>query len=536
MQPSRLEEKKVSIVGAGITGAMEALYTYLNAQSQKEKVRITVYERYEHLSSTTIANIAPGLTAGEIMAITPETFKAKLEHLFSESGGIRVDDVPGVNSETSEYFKSEVQSYSSNIEKNSVRTQVLWALGQKSMESWQNIYDAGDPELRRILEDSNFNPCREPNSQEKILHDGYKINLVYNTPNAENLVNSRTEFYKSLGYVHSTILSAQEVIKLDSSLAGFCKANSESNGPWKSDAVAVWRPGGCIDPIFLPKLYDYLRDKMGKDDNSKDRFKLKLNKEVVEVGLYGNLIQYLKFASGKITSQKHRYLSSTYVFCPGEAVGTLKKLGFEEPASIGIAGASLRLDIPLTFDQQLEFSDFNNAITILCASIGLSCQARLKEGKLFIGVAGGQAFYGDQKPSKDQDFCKTINLLQLNVINDVWPQFVSLALGIDTRGCKMTREHLTELEEKDIAKRWVGTRAVAYDGFPTLGILYKDDTPIQNARTTTSLGSGGVSFSPICVQISQASLQKVTNDQFVDKVLGLTSSKRSATGYTAYTL
>lgn len=527
MQGGHLEEKKISIVGAGIAGAMEAYFAYRNAKEAGEKIRITIYEKHQQLSSTTVANLVPGLTAGEITGTSTKGLSPKLQSLFSQSGGVRVDDVPDINTTATENFKIAAETYHSSADSNAEK--VLWEIGKRSMELWQSIYDNGDTELQEILKESNFNPCREPKSTERTVHDGYKIYLIYNTPGARELVNGRMEFYKSLGYNHCAVLSPKEVQELDPSLAEFCKSNSKLDGSWNDNTVAAWRPGGCIDTqVFLPKFYDYLRKKMGKDSEGKDLFQLKLGKEVVEVGFNGDAVQSLKFADSKITSQRHKYLSSTYVFCPGEAVGTLKKLGFEEPACAGFAGASLMLKIPLTDAQKLEFAKFNTAIVIARAGVGLSCQARLKEGSIFIGVAGAQAFYGEQKPSTDHAFCQYTNLLQLNMINNVFSQFVSLALGWDTKGCELTQAHLGTLENENIAKRWVGTRAVTYDGFPTLGSLYKGNTCIQNARTTTGLGSGGASFSPACVQISQASLQQVVEDPFVSKVLNLTSSTRSA--------
>jgi hypothetical protein len=36
----------------------------------------------------------------------------------------------------------------------------------------------------------------------------------------------------------------------------------------------------------------------------------------------------------------HTYRESEYVFCPGESVGTLRKLGFDEPAYALFAGVT----------------------------------------------------------------------------------------------------------------------------------------------------------------------------------------------------
>src|SRR5260221_2097533 len=129
----------------------------------------------------------------------------------------------------------------------------------------------------------------------------------------------------------------------------------------------------------------------------------------------------------------------------------------------------------------------------------LALQARAKNDRIFIGVSGTKAFYSDKKPHKDQAFAKNRNLLQLNMVNDVLPEFISLALNRNTKGQKLNAADLSLLEEKKIATRWVGTRAVAYDGFPTLGNVYNTNGKITNARMTTHLGSAGVSFSPAVV-------------------------------------
>jgi hypothetical protein len=110
-------------------------------------------------------------------------------------------------------------------------------------------------------------------------------------------------------------------------------------------------------------------------------------------------------------------------------------------------------------------------------------------------------------------------MLQLNMINDVLPQFMSIALGRNTHKQKLDEKDLTTLQELDIASRWVGTRAVAYDGFPTLGRLVKDGSNVVNARTTTHFGSGGVSFGPAGVVVSRAADEEKTADELTQNIL-----------------
>ena len=102
-----------------------------------------------------------------------------------------------------------------------------------------------------------------------------------------------------------------------------------------------------------------------------------------------------------------------------------------------------------------------------------------------------------------------------------------LLSSVALEGKKLTQEDLQQLETKGIAKRNVGSRAVAYDGFPTLGSLYHNNCKIVNARCTTHLGSGGVSFGPGAVFMSRSS-EKSSQDAFTEKVLKYADSRRVA--------
>jgi hypothetical protein len=159
--------------------------------------------------------------------------------------------------------------------------------------------------------------------------------------------------------------------------------------------------------------------------------------------------------------------------------------------------------------------------------IVLAWQARFKENNIFIGVGGTKAFYSDKQPNKDEEFAKNRNLIQLNMINNVLPDFISLAYGYDTKGKRLSFEELSLLEDKGIVRRWVGRRAVTYDGFPTIGSLYCNNRKVSNARCTTHLGSGGVSFGPGAVFISRSSEQG-SNNAFVQKILMYADSRRVA--------
>lgn len=162
-----------------------------------------------------------------------------------------------------------MQEYGKDEDGHRGRTEALLALGKMSMDLWQDIYDHADSELKDILIASNFNPCRERKDKEKrSLHDGYRIDLIYGVPNAMDKANGMKSDYEGLGYSDCRILSPDEVISLDPFLASFCDAHSESgvneSRVWKNDAIALWRPGGCIDTqVFLPLFHDYLKRVMG---------------------------------------------------------------------------------------------------------------------------------------------------------------------------------------------------------------------------------------------------------------------------------
>jgi len=542
---SHYPTNKHTIIGGGIIGALEAYFDFLEAKEYEEEApRVTVYEKNPSIAETTTSNIVPSLTPDEILAVVPrgQELVKKLKILFNQAGGIRVDDVKGVNNPTAEKFIKEVEACSVDEVGHKDREKKLLELGKFSMELWQKIYDTADDELKKIFQESNFNPCKETRAAgARKLHDGYRIDLI-NVADAKNKAQAMKQDYESLSYVNCKLLSPKEVKRLDPSLIDFCDAHSEKDASgkqvWKNDAVALYRPGGCLDTgVFLPKFYTYLEKIMGTYDNdagkTKNRFRLKFSREVKEVTYEDSsktIINGLKFADDKVKHNKHEYKESDYTFCPGEAVGTLDKLGFKVPAFAGFAGASLRLNIPLPADKLAQYANFSHCMEVHQEGVVLAWQARRKGDSIFIGVAGTKAFYSDQKPDKNQAFAKDRNLLQLNIINQVLPDLISIALGRPTKGEKLTQKDLDNLEEHGIAKRWVGTRAVAFEGFPTLGFLHrKSGEKVANARVTTHLGSGGVSFAPAAVSVSRSVLDKseVANP-LVEDVLKYANSARRA--------
>ena len=546
------KNSKISIIGGGIIGALEAYYAYKNAHEHGEKICINVYEKGDflgsssngQLSTNTSYNIVPSLTIDEILSVVPRGSELveKLGIPFNQPGGICVDDVGDINnSEAAINFKNAVAVYGSD-KNHDDRTLALLMLGKKSMDLWQQMYDEGDDELRAILEASNFNPCREPkNCNKKFLHDGYRIDLIYGVTNADEKALKMKCDYEKLGYKHCAILSPCEVVAIDSYLSDFCNMHSYLNENnkrcWHNDCVAIWRPGGCIDTrAFLPKFYAYLKRVMGKyrdlDNQIYDCFQLQFGKEVCGVKFESDFdsdlrVIGLEFRDGTVQVENNPNINSLYVFCTGESVGTLHNLGFNEPAYAGFAGASLLITIPLSFDQIEKYKDFSHCMEVHTEGIVLAWQARFKENSIFIGVGGTKAFYAEKQPHINEEFAKDRNLVQLDMINDVLPEFISSACGYLTNNKEMDSKELLYLEEQGLAKRWVGRRAVAYDGFPTIGALYCNNCKVSNARCTTHLGSGGVSFGPGAVYISRKAGRDL-NNAFVQKILMYGDSRRIA--------
>ncbi len=375
----------------------------------------------------------------------------------------------------------------------------------------------------------------------QVLHDGYRIDLMYGIADAAVHAQNKKADYESLGYKNCDVLSPTQVIAIDPYLADFCNKHSQRNVQgeleWHNDSVALWRPGGCIDTkIFLPKFYEYLKKAMGtyQDEYGKTRdyFEIHYDTQVrgVEFGIHDGKTVITGLNLGNGFFKRSVYKDSLFIFCPGESVGTLSKLGLSEPAYAGFAGVSLLLNIPISQEEIAEYENFSHCMYVHQEGVVLAWQARYIDGKVFIGVAGTKAFYGDQRPTKDQAFAKDRNLLQLNMVNDVLPALISRALGRDTKGQKLTQTDMDILENKEIARRWAGIRSVVFDGFPTLGAAYKaDGTQVENAIVTTHLGSGGVSFGPAAVAVScSAQSQNATRSPFADTVLNFAQATRRA--------
>lgn len=527
------------IIGGGIIGALESYDAYKSAIKNNKQIQVIVYEKgssfEEGAFTNTGYNICPSLTPDEILSVVPRGSELveKLAFLFNQPGGIRVDDVPGANdSLAAVQFKQAVELYGQDPNHED-RTRHLLKLGKMSMDLWQNLYDEADPELKSIFAQSNFNPCREPKDKDRnALHDGYRIDLIYEVSDAQNRAQGMQKTYSELGYSQCKLLSPSDVMAIDPALTDFCMMHSELNDAeervWKKDAIALWRPGGCLSAYdFLPSFYAYMKKAMGTyvdaSGRIQDCFRLEFNKEVVGVEFDNDShIVGLKFQDGSLSQNDPA--ACNYVFCPGESVGTLKRLGFDEPAYAGFAGPSLSLNIPLSPKQSSHYKGFNHCMEVHKVGIVLAWQARCEDNQLILQAAGTKAFYGDKVPQINEAFAVNRHLVQLNMMNDVLPEMISIAFGWNTKGSQLTFENLRELEERGILRRWVGTRSVAYDGFPTLGALFIGDQKVKNGRCTTHMGSGGVSFAPAAVQVSRCFEQ--AEDPFTIKILKYADSRR----------
>ncbi len=537
-------DRHVIIVGGGVIGLLEAYQSWMAAVENEETVKITVLEKNRKLSATTACNIVPSLTPDEILSVVPrgEDLIDFLGLKFNEGSGIRVDDVEGIDesSETVRHFIESVVEYGRNEGAHKERTQVLLELGKVSMELWQDFYDSADDTLKKLLTDANYNPCLEILKNDNRLHQGYRIDLLFHDSCAGSKALQMMESYQKLGYASCRLLTPGEVVDIDPQLRSFVREyacfDGEGESRWSENSAALWRPGGCLNTgEFIPKFVRYLTELMTVDQNEGSEtclFEIKFDHEVIGASFdHSSSITQLRVRNraGNEYSfpDKEPDIPCDYILAPGEGVGTLKTLGFQEPDYAVFAGPSLLLWVDLPKDKIKHYQQLDQCMEVHQEGVVLAWQAKFRPSKVFIGVGGTKAFYGDKKPQINEEFAKDRNLLQLNAVNQVYWDLLSIALGKDTYHQALTQDDLDSLLIRGAAKTWVGSRGVAYDGFPTLGALYRGEERVNNARVTTHLGSGGVSFALGCIAISRASLNDVkTIDPLVEKVLDFSDSRR----------
>ena len=538
---SLAKDEKLIVIGGGHIGLMKVLLANERSKRDGDRFEAVVYTKDKTIEETTAANIWNSHTHDEFGAVIPpvEKLPESMSTPFNE-GGVLVPDVIGIlEHASSKRFLGAVYKRGSDVASMQEIKGVIAEVGSASMKLWRKLYQNANDDLKTIMEECNFNPCTDSEgAQCKKLYSGYRIDLIYNVDNAHEKALGMIKGYQSVGYQYSKILTPDEVLAMDKNLAEFVEDHSQKDSStrvWKKDAIAVWRPGGCIDTQrFLPKLVEYLRKDMG------DRFAIHFDKKVVGVDLEKTLsgnfvVRGLKFADGTTMPKLASYDHVWFDFNPGEAVGTLENLGFDEPPYAGFAGCSLSLTVPLNDELLVEFQGFKHHMEVHTPDKVLAWQARLIGKEIFVGGAGTKAFYGPFEPNLNQQFAQVNNLAQLQMFNDVLPRVVSLALGLDTRGATMAQEQLQKLVEQGKARRWVGRRSARFDNMFTTGFLYHGGRKVENALTGTHAGSGGGSLSPILSlfnsylknpeQYQQDIVELGWSREFIEKVYRLADSR-----------
>lgn len=531
-------DKEINIVGAGIIAYLASYLISKSSLEKGQKIKINIFEKNHSINDTTVMHLVPSLTPDEMLAVIPpvDELLKDLQISFKEDHGIRVDDVPDIHKSksTAEFLNQvRIDSALGNIDHLRHSQKILLDIGRRSMELWDEIYNEGDDEFKQIMIEANYNPCRRVRPDESKLHNGYRIDLIFKIKNAEEKAFFMAKNYRKIGFPNARVLTPKEVLKIDPFLKDFVLSNSVDHETWNDDASALWRPGGCINTAtLLPKLHQYLSKKLGSfvDDKGQNHnyFQVNYGCEVKSVEISDNKITALNFVHQNENKRSENILDDAqYLFCPGEAVGTLKRLGFEQPADAGFAGASLILRIKIPQEKEAEFSSFSHYMEVHKNGVVFAWQGKYLPDKkeILLGIAGSKAFYADISPKSDEEFCRDRNLLQLNVVNQIVPDLVSLAFGRDTKEKDLNYDDLKLLEDQKIAERWVGIRAFAYDGMPTVGTLWQiNGEEISNAKTINHAGSGGVSYGPALVEI----LQKLYDNQDVGEYFNLLNPNRVA--------
>jgi hypothetical protein len=351
------------------------------------------------------------------------------------------------------------------------------------------------------MQKSNFKPCCEPeDNTKKTLGKGYRIAFYSRDKASASKAEDIKTSYEELGYKNCAVLTPKEVLEIDHHLAEFVAGKMMDDEHWNDENSAAWVPGGCISTRdFLPQLTDHLKNKL-------PNFEIKHECRVTEV-FFDNEnpqliagIKYLENNEEKILTTDPN--TTEYVFCPGEEVFGLKKLGFTQPPSAGFAGVALSLEIPLSPEEIHKYSALDQNLDFYENGVGCAWQIRFKDEKVHFSLAGTKGFYGDQKPAIDEPFAQDRLLVLFNMMNHVFPDLIRIALKENAPLDEVTPEQLKKLTENNIANCWVGRRAVAADGFPSWGPLYWGNMEVLNGRCNTGLSSGGVAFAPVAALVS----------------------------------
>ncbi|MFA6036798.1 MAG: hypothetical protein WC748_01595 [Legionellales bacterium] len=506
---------KLTIIGAGIVGTTEAWYALEAAEKENRNLIVRVLDQYAKNNSTSI-NIVPSITILEMLAVIPpiDQFERLLKIAFNE-GGIH-PGLPGItDSEVAKRFIEAIRAFSANAEDLQARNKALLDLGVIAMELWQKFYDDADPELKDILEQSGFHPCRESNDSIMQLKKGYRIDLIEKAT-ADQEADEIIAIHQKYGFQNSKKLTPAQVRELDPLLSEYCSQNALNDNEWKPGITAVWRPGGCINTRkFIPLFHQYMEKRFGtysdSKGKSKNRFEVKYNKTVQGIELDNpkkpQAITGL-IVNGEIKKDKDPdYGRKRYVFCPGEEVGLLSRFGFDEPAYAGFAGAVLIIELPIPDDQMELYKDRRHGMEVHQDGVVLAwqCWYENQNGKpvLMLGMGGTKSFYADAIPNLNDPFFKDRHLLQLNAANNKFPRSISMLLGRDTTGQVLGQKDLDILIEKGFAKPYAGRRANSATGMPCVGPVSYKGMVLNNARVNTYWSSGGVSYAHAAAKMNQ---------------------------------
>lgn len=515
--------RKITIVGGGIIGYLEAVLEYLKFKQTGEPVKVSMYEMDPAISYTTGYNNRPSITVNEPASVVPraEALLKAIQTVCTERGGIKMPDVPGIlDSESVKVFLAEVEAFSKDANQVDAKNTQLLEYGKFAVSLWQFLYENMGDEFKKIMDESNYKPCSRPGEWDD-PSTGYRCDPIFNhhTITAESRAEAIIKEHVDLGYQHCKILSPAEAEQRDPSLKHFCDSQSvidETTGQrrWKSEACVVLRPGGRINgSIFLLKVREFLEKNLGTylDENNqvKNCFHASYNKEVVGMVAKDNtagtakILESLLLNTTKnngVKDNRARYGNHhEVILCPGKKVNTIPNLGIDFPAFTGFAGPSVLFDLTVPVSELAdhpEYLNLDNCMEALEEDIVLAWQSKTVKVddhhvKISIGVAGSKALSGEETPNNDQVFAQTKQTKLLNMINTIYPKAISMALGKDTTGMVLTFDHLQKLAQEGIVKLWVGNRAVAVDSMFSVGQGKIDGKPIEGVSMNTHGGSGG---------------------------------------------
>jgi hypothetical protein len=503
-------KQEINIAGNGIVGLMIAYFCYLNARESNQNIRIVVRGQYP-VNQSTAASLVPSISWNEILSVVPAGKELlKLLSCSFTSGGIGLGSDQII--QESREFIDAVKLNADIKEAQIHRKNLLIQFGQYSVSLWDWLYRTADPELKSILNTSNYRPCSEIESDLLRMGAGYRPDLYFSASNFPARLETVIKDSQTAGYRKVRLLQPDELKQLDPSLSEFCELHSELEGDirrWKDGAGAIFRPAGCINTsYFLSAFAAYIEKMMGtyvtEAGEEKHCFRIKSGKVTgVQYDSDGkSVVSYV--IDGQIKQNKRHY-ERFFVLCPGEAVGTVRHLGFVEPPHARFVGFTLQLNVPAHFaiNAGVDLSGKPNLAIYSGVASASVMQASVVGDRCLIGLGGLKAFLGLTHADVNAEYAIKASLYQLEFLNHLYPSLLTACLGKNTRNMTLSLDDLNALIRNGYIKRGVGSRAVAFDGAPTIGGATKTTTEkTQNVIKTTNVviathfGSGGVTNAP----------------------------------------